>query len=160
MFRLLFFFFFLQFHQPVFSTEDTVSQAVARYLTRIHKYMEDEDWINAKRELEVTARRYFKNEDSYERALINQLYGQFYAVQSQYTEAVPWFEKALATEKMPRIGAQEVRFQLAQTYFMIGKYENVIPLLDEFISYINCDACIHFAGLKSVSESVQYPLKY
>ena len=25
--------------------------------------MEDEDWINAKRELEVTARRYFKNED-------------------------------------------------------------------------------------------------
>ncbi len=84
MFRLLFLIALLQFHQPVFSTEDTVSQAVARYLTRIHKYMEDEDWINAKRELEVTARRYFKNEDSYERALINQLYGQFYALQRCY----------------------------------------------------------------------------
>ena len=63
-----------------------------------------------------------------------QLYGQFYAVQSQYTNAIPWFEKALATGKMPRIGQQEVRFQLAQTYFMIGNYENVIPLLEEFIA--------------------------
>ena len=35
---------------------------------------------------------------------------------------------------MPRIGQQEVRFQLAQTYFMIGNYENVIPLLEEFIA--------------------------
>ena len=56
MFRLLFLIALLQFHQPVFSTEDTVSQAVARYLTRIHKYMEDEDWINAKSDLEGTAR--------------------------------------------------------------------------------------------------------
>ena len=41
---------------------------------------------------------------------------------------------ALTTGKMPRIGQQEVRFQLAQTYFMIGNYENVIPLLEEFIA--------------------------
>ena len=34
---------------------------------------------------------------------------------------------------MPRIGMQEVRFQLAQTYFMIGNYKNVIALLEEFI---------------------------
>ena len=77
---------------------------------------------------------YFRGGRTYEAALLYQLYGQFYAVQSQYTNAIPWFEKALATDKMPRIGAQEVRFQLAQTYFMVGKYENVIPLLEDFIN--------------------------
>ena len=64
MFRLIFLLLLLNFHQPVFTTEDTISQAVARYLNRIHKYMEEEDWINAERELKQTARRYFKNEDS------------------------------------------------------------------------------------------------
>ena len=132
MFRLLFLIALLQFHQPVFSTEDTVSQAVARYLTRIHKYMEDEDWINAKRELEVTARRYFKNEDSYERALINQLYGQFYALQRDYKNAIPWFEKAIAKGRLPFAADFQVSYSLAQCYFQTGRYKDVIATLENY----------------------------
>ena len=132
MFRLLFLIALLQFHQPVFSTEDTVSQAVARYLTRIHKYMEDEDWINAKRELEVTARRYFKNEDSYERALINQLYGQFYALQRDYKNAIPWFEKAIARGRLPFAADLQVSYSLAQCYFQTGRYKDVIETLENY----------------------------
>ena len=132
MFRLLFLIALLQFHQPVFSTEDTVSQAVARYLTRIHKYMEDEDWINAKRELEVTARRYFKNEDSYERALINQLYGQFYALQRDYKNAIPWFEKAIARGRLPFAADLQVSYSLAQCYFQTGRYKDVITTLENY----------------------------
>ena len=132
MFRLLFLIALLQFHQPVFSTEDTVSQAVARYLTRIHKYMEDEDWINAKRELEVTARRYFKNEDSYERALINQLYGQFYALQRDYKNAIPWFEKAIAKGRLPFAADLQVSYSLAQCYFQTGRYKDVIATLENY----------------------------
>ena len=132
MFRLLFLIALLQFHQPVFSTEDTVSQAVARYLTRIHKYMEDEDWINAKRELEVTARRYFKNEDSYERALINQLYGQFYALQRDYKNAIPWFEKAVAKGRLPFAADLQVSYSLAQCYFQTGRYKDVIATLENY----------------------------
>jgi tetratricopeptide (TPR) repeat protein len=132
MFRLLFLIALLQFHQPVFSTEDTVSQAVARYLTRIHKYMEDEDWINAKRELEVTARRYFKNEDSYERALINQLYGQFYALQRDYKNAIPWFEKAIARGRLPFAADLQVSYSLAQCYFQTGRYKDVIATLENY----------------------------
>ena len=132
MFRLLFVIALLQFHQPVFSTEDTVSQAVARYLTRIHKYMEDEDWINAKRELEVTARRYFKNEDSYERALINQLYGQFYALQRDYKNAIPWFEKAIAKGRLPFAADLQVSYSLAQCYFQTGRYKDVITTLENY----------------------------
>ena len=132
MFRLLFLIALLQFHQPVFSTEDTVSQAVARYLTRIHEYMEDEDWINAKRELEVTARRYFKNEDSYERALINQLYGQFYALQRDYKNAIPWFEKAIARGRLPFAADLQVSYSLAQCYFQTGRYKDVIETLENY----------------------------
>ena len=115
------------------SSEETISRWMSDYFKRIHDHIGNENYEKAQYELEMGNNNYFRNGRTYEAALLYQLYGQFYAVQSQYTEAVPWFEKALATEKMPRIGAQEVRFQLAQTYFMIGKYESVIALLDEFI---------------------------
>ena len=115
------------------SSEETISRWMSDYFKRIHDHIGNENYEKAQYELEMGNNNYFRNGRTYEAALLYQLYGQFYAVQSKYTEAVPWFEKALATEKMPRIGAQEVRFQLAQTYFMIGKYENVIALLDEFI---------------------------
>tara|TARA_B100000902_G_scaffold42674_1_gene50436 strand:+ start:411 stop:1607 length:1197 start_codon:yes stop_codon:yes gene_type:complete len=115
------------------SSEDTISPWMADYFERIHKHINDENYEKAQKELEMGDKNYFRGGRTYEAALNYQLYGQLYAVQSQYTNAIPWFEKALATEKMPRIGEQEVRFQLAQTYFMIGKYENVIPLLEEFI---------------------------
>ena len=40
--------------------------------------MEMDRFEDAGRELESLANKYYKNERSYERALINQLYGQFY----------------------------------------------------------------------------------
>ena len=132
MFRLIFLLLLLNFHQPVFTTEDTISQAVARYLNRIHKYMEEEDWINAERELKQTARRYFKNEDSYERALINQLYGQFFALQRDYKNAIPWFEKAIAKGRLPFAADLQVSYSLAQCYFQTGNYKDVIDTLENY----------------------------
>ena len=115
------------------SSEETISRWMSDYFKRIHGHIADENYDKALDELELGVTNYFRNGRTYEAALCYQLYGQYYAVQSQYTEAVPWFEKALATDKMPRIGMQEVRFQLAQTYFMIGNYKNVIALLEEVI---------------------------
>ena len=115
------------------SSEETISRWMSDYFKRIHGHIADENYDKALDELELGVTNYFRNGRTYEAALCYQLYGQYYAVQSQYTEAVPWFEKALATDKMPRIGMQEVRFQLAKTYFMIGNYKNVIALLEEFI---------------------------
>ena len=115
------------------SSEETISRWMSDYFKRIHGFIADENYEKALYELDMGVNSYFRNGRTYEAALCYQLYGQYFAVQSQYTDAVPWFEKALATDKMPRIGMQEVRFQLAQTYFMIGKYKNVISLLEEFI---------------------------
>ena len=132
MFRLLLILSLLTFYQPSYAGEDTVNQAVARYLTRIHKYMEEEDWENAERELIQTARRYFKNEDSYERALINQLYGQFYALQRDYKSAIPWFEKALAKSRLPFAADLQVTYSLSQCYFQTGRYKDVIKTLENY----------------------------
>ena len=132
MFKLLLILSLLTFYQPSYATEDTVNQAVARYLTRIHKYMEEEDWENAERELIQTARRYFKNEDSYERALINQLYGQFYALQRDYKSAIPWFEKALAKSRLPFAADLQVTYSLSQCYFQTGRYKDVIKTLENY----------------------------
>ena len=132
MFKLLLILSLLTFYQSSYATEDTVNQAVARYLTRIHKYMEEEDWENAERELMQTARRYFKNEDSYERALINQLYGQFYALQRDYKSAIPWFEKALAKSRLPFAADLQVTYSLSQCYFQTGRYKDVIKTLENY----------------------------
>jgi len=132
MFKLLLILSLLTFYQPSYAGEDTVNQAVARYLTRIHKYMEEEDWENAERELIQTARRYFKNEDSYERALINQLYGQFYALQRDYKSAIPWFEKALAKSRLPFAADLQVTYSLSQCYFQTGRYKDVIKTLENY----------------------------
>lgn len=132
MFKLILILSLLTFYQPSYAAEDTVNQAVARYLTRIHKYMEEEDWENAERELMQTARRYFKNEDSYERALINQLYGQFYALQRDYKSAIPWFEKALAKSRLPFAADLQVTYSLSQCYFQTGRYKDVIKTLENY----------------------------
>ena len=132
MFRILLILSILSFYQPSFASEDTVNQAVARYLNRIHKYMEEEDWENAERELIQTERRYFKNEDSYERALINQLYGQFYALQRDYKSAIPWFEKALAKSRLPFAADLQVTYSLSQCYFQTGRYKDVIKTLENY----------------------------
>ena len=115
------------------TSEETISRWMADYFERIHKHIANENYEKAQAELVLGDTNYFRNGRTYEAALLYQLYGQFYAVQSQYTNAIPWFEKALASQQMPRIGEQEVRFQLAQTYFMVGNYENVVPLLEDFI---------------------------
>ena len=114
-------------------SEETISVWVRDYFERIHKSINEENYDKALQELQTANERYFRGGRTYEAALLYQLYGQFYALQNKYTEALPWFEKSLATEKLPRIGEQEVRFQLAQTYFMVGKYQNVVPLLNDYI---------------------------
>lgn len=114
-------------------SDETISVWVRDYFERIHKSINEENYDKALQELQTANERYFRGGRTYEAALLYQLYGQFYALQNKYTEALPWFEKSLATEKLPRIGEQEVRFQLAQTYFMVGKYQNVVPLLNDYI---------------------------
>ena len=75
------------------------------------------------------ANRYFKNERSYERALINQLYGQFYMIQGDFYSAIPWFEKAVQFGYLNLPGEIQTRSNLAAAYFQAGRYDDVIKTL-------------------------------
>ena len=111
------------------ASEDTISQWTYNYFKRIHNYMEMERFEDAGRELETLANRYFKNERSYERALINQLYGQFYMIQGDFYSAIPWFEKSVKFGYLNLPGEIQTRSNLAAAYFQAGRYDDVIKTL-------------------------------
>jgi tetratricopeptide (TPR) repeat protein len=116
----------------LFSADDSINQFTYGYLKRINEFLEDENYTEAQRGLDVFVRRYFLNEQSYERALINQLYGNFYAIQGNYEEAIPWYVKSLKFKKMPLVTGLQVRRNLAQCYFQNSNYKGTVKILEEF----------------------------
>ena len=74
MFKYLFLIIFLFLPLNSYSSDDAISQFVYGYLKRINDFIDDEKYEDAQRELDIFVRRYFVNEQSYERALINQLW--------------------------------------------------------------------------------------
>ena len=111
------------------SSEDTISQWTYQYFKRIHNYMEMDRFEDAGRELASLANKYYKNERSYERALINQLYGQFYLIQGDFNSAIPWLEKAVKHGSLNLPGEIQTRSNLAAAYFQAAEYRKVIKVL-------------------------------
>tara|TARA_X000000950_G_scaffold204275_2_gene245930 strand:+ start:1035 stop:2258 length:1224 start_codon:yes stop_codon:yes gene_type:complete len=120
---------FLLLSFEVSSSEDTISQWTYQYFKRIHNYMEMDRFEDAGRELESLANKYYKNERSYERALINQLYGQFYLIQGDFSSAIPWLEKAIKHGSLNLPGEIQTRSNLAAAYFQAAEYPGVIEVL-------------------------------
>ena len=107
----------------------SISKFISDYLTRINTYIIDDDYVNAKKELDILSFRYFKNEQSYERMLINQLLGNFYGTQELYDQAIESYEAALRYRKLCLISNLQVRGNLAQAYFITRQYDQVIKVL-------------------------------
>ena len=134
MFKRILFIFFILSSPIISSSEDAISNFVYEYLKRINKFIDEEDYLNAKKELDIFSRRYFKNEQSYERALINQLYGNYYAVQGLYEPAIEKYELSLKFRNMPLVTALSVRKNLAQCYFALSNYEKTIEILEAYMA--------------------------
>ena len=111
------------------SAEETISSWTYQYLMRINKYMEMERWEDAERELIDLEAKYFTNERTYERALINQLYGKFYLLQGDFISAIPWLEKAVKHSKLSLPADVQTRTNLATAYFQLGEFQKVISTL-------------------------------
>ena len=110
----------------------SINKFISDYLTRINTYILDDDYENAKKELDNLSFRYFKNEQSYERMLINQLLGNFYGTQELYEQAIESYEAALRYKKLCLISNLQVRGNLAQAYFITKDYDNVIKVLSKY----------------------------
>ena len=133
MYKYLLIFIILVAPAPILhSSDDAISQFTYGFLKRINEYIDDENYEEAQRDLDIFVRRYFLNEQSYERSLINQLYGNFYAVQGKYEEAIPWFVKSLKFKKIPLVTGLQVRRNLAQCYFQNSNYLGTIKILEEY----------------------------
>ena len=121
------------FSSNLSASDDAISRYVYEFLKRINEFIEEEDFVEAERELEIFSKRYFKNEQSYERALINQLYGNFYAVQGMYDQAIKKYEAALIFRKIPFVTSLAVRKNLAQCYFQLSNYKKTIDVLEAYL---------------------------
>ncbi|MDA0754237.1 MAG: hypothetical protein O3A49_06115 [Candidatus Marinimicrobia bacterium] len=120
---------FLLFTIDTRADDCSISKFLSDYLTRINNYILDDDYTNAKKELDTLSFRYFKNEQSYERMLINQLLGNFYGTQELYDQAIQSYEAALKYRKLCLISNLQVRGNLAQAYFITKDYDQVIRVL-------------------------------
>ena len=120
---------FLLFTIDTRADDCSISKFISDYLTRINNYILDDDYTNAKKELDTLSFRYFKNEQSYERMLINQLLGNFYGTQELYEQAIESYEAALRYKKLCLISNLQVRGNLAQAYFITKDYDQVIRVL-------------------------------
>ena len=64
----------LLFMGTVYSADDAISQRTYEYLKRVTEAIDEENYERAQKDLE-TFERYYKSDQSYERALMQQLYG-------------------------------------------------------------------------------------
>jgi tetratricopeptide (TPR) repeat protein len=87
--------------------------------------------------------------------LINQLYGNFYAVQGKYEEAIPWFVKSLKFKKIPLVTGLQVRRNLAQCYFQNSNYLGTIKILEEYKA-ISIKRGLLFAPTDRVMLGISY----
>ena len=123
---------FSLFSIKIDASEDSISRFTADYLKRINGFISDDDFENAIRELTILSTRYFLNEQSYERALINQLWGNVYAMQASYDKAIDSYEAALRFRRIPLMTNLQVRTNLAQCYFQVKNFKKVIEVLLEY----------------------------
>lgn len=156
MYKYLLIFIILVAPAPILhSSDDAISQFTYGFLKRINEYIDDENYEEAQRDLDIFVRRYFLNEQSYERSLINQLYGNFYAVQGKYEEAIPWFVKSLKFKKIPLVTGLQVRRNLAQCYFQNSNYLGTIKILEEYKA-ISIKRGLLFAPTDRVMLGISY----
>ena len=111
------------------ASEDSISQFTYGYLKRVNDFLSEGDYENAEKELSIISKRYFLNEQSYERSLINQLWGNLYATIGDYQKAIDSYEASLRFRKIPLITNLQVRANLAECYFQTKDFDKVIETL-------------------------------
>lgn len=149
---------FLSCSLSIQADDCSISKFISDYLTRINTYILDDDYVNAKKELDTLSFRYFKNEQSYERMLINQLLGNFYGTQELYEQAIESYEAALRYRKLCLISNLQVRGNLAQAYFITKQYDQVIKVLLKY-EEIATQRGQEFSPLQKVILGLSYNYK-
>jgi tetratricopeptide (TPR) repeat protein len=96
-----------------------------KYLEEAYTTLEKESYPDTLATLDHM-RRKDRRLNAHERALMWQTYAYVYAAQEHYQDAIGAFEKALMGDAMPDAAMQNVRYNLAQLYLVLERYDDAI----------------------------------
>lgn len=77
-----------------------------------------------------------KRLDGYERAVINQQMGYVFADQERYSEAIPYFQRALDSGELNQQLQLQLMFNVAQLYMAMEQYTRAIGILEEWFRLV------------------------
>jgi tetratricopeptide (TPR) repeat protein len=104
----------------------TVDQRTAKRLTAVQEHLQAEQYEEAEKILRgFTLTRL----NPYERAIVYQLHGYIAAGREDYETAADYFEKCLAEEAMPEATAINMRFNIAQLYMALQRWDDALTAL-------------------------------
>lgn len=103
-------------------------------LDRAQKALSEENYDETLAVLEEMKKNKRLNE--HEQALMWQTYGYVYSSQEDYQQAAGAFEKCLETGGLPAQSELNTRYNLAQLYLMLERYDEAVPMLQEWFDQV------------------------
>jgi tetratricopeptide (TPR) repeat protein len=107
----------------------TVDQRTAKRLTAVQEFLQAEQYEEAEKILDGFS---MSRLNPYERAIVYQMYGYIAAGREDYESAAGYFEKCLAEEAMPEQSAVNMRFNIAQLYMALQRWDDAIAALEQW----------------------------
>lgn len=107
-------------------------------LDRAHKALAEEKYDETLAVLEEMKKNKRLNE--HEQSLMWQTYGYVYSSQENYEQATESFEKCLEAGGLPPQAELNTRYNLAQLYLMLERYDDAVPMLEEWFNQVDSPA--------------------
>lgn len=108
----------------------TVSETVAKKLTKVQEAMAEEQWALATEELEGLEKKADRGRlQDHERALTYQFLSLIEAAQEHYTVAIAYMEKCLEQEALPEPAQLTMMYNVAQIHLALEEYPEAVSAL-------------------------------
>jgi len=112
-----------------------IGERTYRRLSAIHEQMGNEQYADALKGLKALEAG---NLNDYERAKVDETFGYVYAAQGKYSQATPYFQKALDSDALTNASHFGLMYSLAQLYAGEEKHQKTIDLMLEYMKF-QCD---------------------
>ena len=104
----------------------TVDQRTAKRLNAVAEFLQEDQYDEAEKVLKGFS---MTRLNAYERAVVFQMWGYLSAGREDYESAAGYFEKCLAEDAMPEESAVNMRFNIAQLYMALQRWDDALKAL-------------------------------
>ncbi len=127
--------------QPVAAANYTVDPRTGKKLTQAIELLQAEDYAGAAKVLKSFN---LNRLNDYEQALVQQTSGYVAASQENFAEAASRFDAALDLEALPEGAQVSTRFNLAQIYMMLERWDDAIATFNKWFQEVETPNSIGF----------------